>query len=129
MKRLAGLLLPPMFLLAAGGAPVLAAGPGSWAHIDRFSHVVLVDANYVAPQSCWRVASTRRGAPAGANAGGDIPVTMTMTRSGSCAPAQKLLRGGTNVGFQQMGAVVRIFFVGPDGKVVKTERVAIESEQ
>ncbi|MGE0231023.1 MAG: hypothetical protein AB7O39_04185 [Flavobacteriaceae bacterium] len=122
MKTRFSLILVPA-LLAATGA--LAQGPGSSAYVDERSAFLTVDANYRAPVDCWR-ASLSRGAPAGAAFGNDIPVTVVMSEAGPCNPVPKVARAvGTIGAFPPLGAVVRIFFIDPRGRIVKTERVAV----
>ena len=122
MKTRLTLTLVPAMLAATAA---FADGPGSTAYIDDRSAFLTVDANYRAPVDCWR-ASLNRGAPAGAAFGSDIPVTVTMVEAGPCHPVPKVARAvGTIGAFPPLGAVVRIFFIDPRGRIVKTERVAV----
>lgn len=113
-------------MLAATPSAVLADGPGSGAWIDERMGFTYLDANYRAPVDCWK-AAIRKGAPAGAQTGGDIPVTVMMTEAGPCRPGPKIARAVGMIGVYPMGEIVRIFFVDPRGRIVKTERVSIDS--
>ena len=116
------LTMVPAMLLAAAA---FADGPGSVAYVDERSAFLTVDANDRAPVDCWR-ASLSRGAPAGAAFGNDIPVTVVMSEAGPCNAVPKVARAvGTIGAFPALGAVVRIFFIDPRGRIVKTERVAV----
>lgn len=118
-----------ILMLLAGAAAAQAQGPGSSARLqERFGMSILVDASYVAPDGCQAILSFGRGAPAGAAIDDwTIPVTVEIGPDPRGCSGQRVLRQVFGIGGGSIQHLVEIFFVAPDGRILKTEKVAVQT--
>ncbi|MGE0847259.1 MAG: hypothetical protein AB7L41_13405 [Flavobacteriaceae bacterium] len=103
------------------------AEPGSSAYVrGGIVGPVFVDAAYQAPSGCWYIAGAGRGAPAGVSPGTDVAVTVRFASKGTACGPGRVLHIVTRVS-ANIGSIVRVYFVAPDGRIVKTERVSVST--
>ena len=113
-----------LFLFASS----LAAQAESIAYLDpRFGRqTVFVQIEYKSNLACEYLAAADRGAPGGASFRQyQLPITVTVARDGACnRRAQRLrLNKTVFVGFHQHD--IKLFFVAPNGRLLKTESFSI----
>lgn len=110
------------------------AGAGAWllagssaGLIGNRDGTAQVDIQYLAPSACHYIASMVQEAPPGAQMPNHaLPLTIVVAaRSGPCARRATNLRDTKLVHPDLNTNLVRIFFVTPSGKRLKTEQVAI----
>ncbi|HXK54315.1 MAG TPA: hypothetical protein PK405_06485 [Hyphomicrobiales bacterium] len=127
MRRISLLALLLCLLPAAANAGTYFYGGSSAGLFGRRSAMAQVDAVYVAPSSCHYFASMRQVAPRGSSVPDHaLPLTIVVAaRPGPCISRPTRLRGIQMVHPDLNTNLVRIFFVSPAGKHLKTEQVAI----
>jgi hypothetical protein len=112
---------------AGAGSPISVFGNSSAGLIGSLDGMAQVDIVYVAPSSCHYIASAEQIAPAGERIPDHtLPLTVVVaTRSGPCVRQRTRLRDVHVVNPDLNTNLVRIFFVTPSGKRLKTEQIAI----
>lgn len=118
-----------LVLLAGATVAAQAQGPGSSARMqERLGMGVLVDTSYVAPDGCQAMLSFGRGAPPGAVLDDwTIPVTVVIGPDPLGCSGERVLRRVFGIGGGSIQHLVEIFFVAPDGRILKTEKVAVQT--
>lgn len=117
----AGLMLPMSAALADQDLASIARTPrDAGGAID-------VTAHYLAPSSCYGYTGFSRSAPAGASVPDiAVPLTVVVDKQGrNCSDGATLLRDVFIVFPQGNTLNVKVFFVSPSGKRLKTEEIAI----
>lgn len=123
-----GSLLLGLATVTAVAVEAFAHHPGSHARrLDAGS--VRVEAVAVLADSCTRVASIRAGTPPEepAPAAGSLPVTMQLSRPAGAVCATVVGKGEAVIELDAAPQMQRVhlYTLGPDGRLVATERVAI----
>jgi hypothetical protein len=128
MSLLHALLIVASGLFLSSGS-ALAQGPGSFAERQlemRMGNSVRIDTSFVASDGCQAILGARSGAPAGVSVHNEIlPVTVTVGRDPGGCSGDRVLRRVFAVGGSAIHNLVEIFFVSPDGRVLRSEKVAI----
>jgi hypothetical protein len=129
MLRFSAAVAFSVVLLAGATVAAQAQGPGSYAHLqERFGMSVLVDASFVAPDGCQTILSAARGAPPGVALGHNfIPATVIVGPDPRGCSGQRVLRRVFGIGFGSILQNVQLFFVSQDGRILKTEKLAIQT--
>ncbi len=115
-------------LVAACVSPALAEGPGSFARFTNNSYgMVFVDVSYVASDACQTILSMRREAPRGVTIGPrNVPLTVVVGANPAGCGDSRVVRSTGRVPGGLMPDLLEIFFVTPQGHVLKHEKVAIQ---
>lgn len=116
-------------LLMALPAPASAQGPGSYAQMSGYyGGAVRLDANYYASDTCQAAFSAYRGAPDGQSvAQFVIPVTIVVGPNPVGCGTTRVVRRIMSLGASINTQLIQIFFVNPSGRILKIEKVAIET--
>ena len=114
-------------LMAAAPAAEAVRDPGSYAFIRMGSGPLQINANVIAPESCYEAVRSGRDGPSFLRNGEPvIPVTVTLDRvGGNCVQTPTVVRSRFAVPSDSTANLVEIKFVTASGSVLKVERVAI----
>lgn len=120
--------------LAAGVAAMLGAPPAladrDLASIARHARgtgaTIDVTAHYLAPSPCYRYAGKAGGPPPGPVPDFAVPLTIVVEKGPGACPRDATLLRGTFVVFPTGNTInVKVFFVSPAGRVLKSEEIAV----
>lgn len=125
----------PLVALTAGLAAALVVLPAladrDLASIARTARgtgaAIDVTAHYLAPSPCYRYAGKRSDVPAGAGVPDiAVPLTVVVVRGEGSCPARPTLLRETFVVFPKGNTInVKVFFVSPEGRLLKSEEIAV----
>lgn len=126
--RIAALLLFVVTLALA--APASAQGPGSFARMSGpYGGPIRLDANFYASDTCQAALSAHQVAPPGqAVAPFVVPVTIVIGPNPRGCTNTRVVRRIVTVGGAGVDQLIQIFFVNPAGRILKIEKVSIQSQ-
>lgn len=126
--RLAALLL--FILTAVLAAPASAEGPGSFARMyGPYGGPIRLDANFYASDTCQAALAAHQAAPPGQTvAPFVVPVTIVIGPNPRGCSDTRIVRRIVTVGGAGVDQLIQIFFVNPAGRILKVEKVAIQSQ-
>ncbi len=127
MKALMSLTAAAVVTLASA-ASVAAQGPGSSARFaGQFGGPLMVDASYYDAGGCHAILDSFPGAPPGSVLSHEIlPATVVVGPDPLGCSGNPVAREVFGLAPGQTHNLVEIFFVSPDGRLLKTEKVAIQ---
>lgn len=101
--------------------------PGSYAFTQSGRGPIQIDANVIAPESCYAAVSSRRdGSSMVTNRGSIIPVTIVLDRvSGDCVRTPTVVRSRFAIVGDSVATLIEIKFVTASGSSLKTELISI----
>ncbi len=113
-------------LLVMSVTAASAQGPGSFAERRLFSPGIQVDAAMVASDGCQTILAVGGGSPVPLPPSAFVrPVTVVVGPDPAGCSGNRVVRRVFSVGGTTFHDLVEIFFVSPDGRILKTEKVAI----
>lgn len=128
MRSLLGVATIAVSALMAG-TPIAEAlrDPGSYATTRAGRGPITIDANVIAPESCYAAVQSGRDGPSFLERGeAIIPVTIALDRvGGNCVQTPTVVRSRFAITGDSSAYLVEIKFVTLSGSVLKVERVAI----
>jgi|GEM_PF-1577626 len=124
MIRTLSIALVALFAGLSGAA--LAQGPGSFAQYQPGGTVIRLDANYYASDTCQAALAANRAVPPGQHiAQNIIPVTIVIGPNPKGCGGKRVVRRIVSVTGPVNTELIQIFFVTPQGRILKVEKVAI----
>lgn len=126
-KLFAGLVSVTAIMIAV--QPVHAVrDPGSRATTQSGRGPIQINANVIAPESCYAAVNSRRDGPSMVtNRGSIIPVTIILDRvSGDCVRTPTVVRSRFAIVGDSVATLIEIKFLTVSGTSLKTELIAID---
>jgi|FEC22Drversion2_1045045.scaffolds.fasta_scaffold00041_45 hypothetical protein len=119
-----------LVLAAVLAAPASAEGPGSFARLyGPYGGPIRLDANFHASDTCQAALEAHQAAPAGQRVPPFVvPVTIVIGPNPLGCTDTRIVRRIVTVGGAGVDQMIRIFFVNPSGRILKTENVAVQSQ-
>ena len=121
------LRLLALALLVGAPAGALAQEPGSYARFTNNNRgLIFVDLSYVAADNCQAILDIRRSAPGGRPVDfRAVPLTVTIGPDPAGCSDSRVVRTTTHVNGGMEPNLVDIYFVRPDGRILKHEKVSV----